>query len=810
MTACITSHPSILRRIAALLAILCVLCGAAAAGSVGSEAPDLTAQCEFGVSAAKQTVSYLTDDAHDTVWQGATGKEGYVTVTSDTPVYGLYLCFSAIPDSYEIQVPVPEEEDQSSKKNKKKQEEWQTLLSGDCAYQHAYVSLPGLTRFRVWAPAKREKRLRINEIRVLGQGAVPSWVQRWQPTVEKADILFLAAHEDDELLFMGGAIPTYALERGKNVAVAYICTYKAFRQDEALDGLWEMGIRQYPVFLGLRDVYAPTAKKAYDLITGGKTKVQEKITELFRMLRPDVVVTHDLEGEYGHGQHKMAADAAIACYDLAADVSAYSASAKEYGTWQVKKLYLHLYGDEQNQTRFDWDAPLSSAGGKTANELTIAAYAKHVSQKNQGQKIRGKMHYFSVEEFGGVLYPNTKFGLYRSEVGEDTLHTDFLENLVPATETGEPAPEPEPESFGEPEPEPESEPEPKEEPELEAEPESGLEGEPEPEPQPEPEPEPKPESEPEPEDALLISEKPPLPPAPDWADVTLNDQGYLDAGEYILADDTNGHYFYVNPTLRVQIERTSEEKQIKKSGKKVNTKIVAFVAHIWCDTDSGQLPSVIFTDPDKPKSAHEFVAANALKHQVVFATSTDYYTYRIKATYPTGIEVRNGEVLIDDPYVNPPKMPNYETLALYRDGHGESYASEAKSAQEYIDDGALQVFSFGPCLVKDGQLTEYLATANESTNPRLALGVAEPGHYVAILCEGRVKRSQGVQMAYLAELMQREGCTVAVNMDGGQTAVFAFMGKQLNKVSTDLPKGRKLSEILAFGTSELCGQVDFE
>ena len=36
---------------------------------------------------------------------------------------------------------------------------------------------------------------------VFGEGELPDWVQRWEPTVEKADLLVLATHPDDELIF---------------------------------------------------------------------------------------------------------------------------------------------------------------------------------------------------------------------------------------------------------------------------------------------------------------------------------------------------------------------------------------------------------------------------------------------------------------------------------------------------------------------------------------------------------------------------------------------------------------------------------
>ena len=293
--------------------------------------------------------------------------------------------------------------------------------------------------------------------------------------------------------------------------------------------------------------------------------------------------------------------------------------------------------------------------------------------------------------------------------------------------------------------------------------------------------------------------------APEWADVTLNPQGFLDEGEYVYADDENGHYLYVSPTIRVVIERTIVEQKKAKS-------FYCFTAHIWCDTPAGELPTTIFRDPEKKKSVKDFVRNIAMENKVVFATTTDYYIYRIKASYPTGIEVRNGEIIIDDPHklmYSKGSMPTYETLALYRDGHGESLPNKDKSAQQYVDEGAYQVYSFGPCLVKDGKLTEYAEKlCNTSYNPRLAIGIAEDGHYIVMLCEGRVKRSGGVQMATLAQLMLDQGCRLAVNMDGGQSAVVAFMGHQLNQVVKSDPNGREQADILAFGFSDQVGTFE--
>ena len=294
------------------------------------------------------------------------------------------------------------------------------------------------------------------------------------------------------------------------------------------------------------------------------------------------------------------------------------------------------------------------------------------------------------------------------------------------------------------------------------------------------------------------------PTVPEWADVILNARGFLDDGEYVLEDEEEGHYMYVSPTIRVQIERTYEVPNREHP-------FYCFTAHIWCDTEGGELPFVADSDPENPGHAPKCIRDIAVENNAVFATSTDYYTYRSGAKaqdykfYHVGIIIRHGNILWDDPMTREMDMPNYETFAILDNGDAESYMSTDYSADQYLADGATEVFTFGPCLVRDGELTEYIKRANKSYNPRLALGVAEAGHYVAVLCEGRVARSKGVQMAHLAQIMKDNGCRIAVNMDGGQTAVFAFMGKQLNQVIEELPRGRAQVEALVFGTSELAG-----
>ena len=398
---------------AALITVLLLLL----TGLAGAEeAADITGGCKVRLSSKNGQAGRITDGTYTRYWESEKSRNPWVTVESPEPVYGLYLCFQKMPESYVIQ--------------QEKGGSWETVHEGDTRFYHAYYPIDGARKIRVYATDEKKTVMGFNEIFVFGEGEIPDWVQRWEPTPEKTEILFLVAHPDDELLFLGSLIAWYGVEKERSVTVAYLTISNTTRRSEALNGLWTLGLRTYPVFGEFRDVYSKSGKvKDAYRETGGKDRVQEWVAGLYRRLRPEVVVTHDADGEYGHPQHKMIADAAAEAYTLAADPAAFPESAGTYGAWQVKKLYMHLYGPEEEQTRFDWTVPLSSLGGQTPNERAEAAYAMHKTQAGAGRKFHGKLVPFSVEEYGVKRYPNNRFGLYATQAGPDVRHDDLLENL---------------------------------------------------------------------------------------------------------------------------------------------------------------------------------------------------------------------------------------------------------------------------------------------------------------------------------------------------------------------------------------------
>ena len=400
----------IIRRALVVLVLFLPLLMVSAAFS--EEAADLSDRCHFKTSSGSWKPARLINGNFEKYWQSGKTKNPWLEIRSEDPIHALYICFREMPESYELQHKV--------------NNEWVLLAEGDTRFHHVCYELDGETEIRLISTVPKQSRLVINELYVLGAGEIPGWVQRWEETHEKADLMLLVAHPDDELLFFPGAIPTYDTELGRRVVIVYLTPCDDTRRSEALNGLWSMGVRTYPVFGSFQDKYSTDLKKAYQ--NANKKKVLAWVTELFRKYRPEVVLTHDLKGEYGHGQHMMMADACIRCFDLAADPESSPESAELYGTWEVRKLYIHRYGSKEDRLHFEWDTPLESLGGKTGMEAAIEAFESHKTQYGLTFRINGYKKPLRVE-ITGAYYENTDFGLYATRVGPDEARNDFLEHI---------------------------------------------------------------------------------------------------------------------------------------------------------------------------------------------------------------------------------------------------------------------------------------------------------------------------------------------------------------------------------------------
>ena len=116
----------------------------------------------------------------------------------------------------------------------------------------------------------------------------------------------------------------------------------------------------------------------------------------------------------------------------------------------------------------------------------------------------------------------------------------------------------------------------------------------------------------------------------------------------------------------------------------------------------------------------------------------------------------------------------------------------------------VNAFTFGPALVKDGEMLEldkdygYNPGGRE---PRAAIGQTGPLSYVMVIIEAKDRSGKsGFSQQKLAEFMHGIGCIQAFNLDGGNSAEMVFG----DRVIKGMPGGdeRTLSDIIYFATAK--------
>ncbi len=283
----------------------------------------------------------------------------------------------------------------------------------------------------------------------------------WLPRPAKVGMMFVSAHPDDEGIFFGGAIPYYT--RTKNISALLVSMTSGdwtlsppTREAELRNAAWAYGLCYQPLLPRFRDVsnsvstsYTNKIDATWDYwadgvlqndgadVEAGKTKAIRFLAEQFRRYRPEVVVTHDLSGEYGHYNHMATAWAVTQAHLMAADPTADAPNLTGLAPWQIKKLYVHKYSTGR-LFHDHWETASINDGGvmRSPREVTNIGLDFHVTQ--------GKPNVSTVYASGEVTgnwapHPAEWWGLYASTVGPDSVKPDFVApdaSNVPITYSG--------------------------------------------------------------------------------------------------------------------------------------------------------------------------------------------------------------------------------------------------------------------------------------------------------------------------------------------------------------------------------------
>ena len=166
--------------------------------------------------------------------------------------------------------------------------------------------------------------------------------------------IFFGAHPDDESFGVGATLAQYA---ARGVKVYYVCStggeegtvephflkgygsIKELREHELKSAAEALGLAGV-LYLGYRDsgMRGAESNKYPNALAGAPIdEVAGRIVKIMREIKPDVVITHDSGGGYGHPDHVATHEAAVKAFSTANDPAQYP----EVGPpFQPGKLYF--------------------------------------------------------------------------------------------------------------------------------------------------------------------------------------------------------------------------------------------------------------------------------------------------------------------------------------------------------------------------------------------------------------------------------------------------------------------------------------
>ena len=405
-----------MKRLIAFLCALILLTAPSAAFPVFSSAQQdvrvITNDCAITLG-DKEIDKRLTDDDEKTFLKYNNGC--VIKVQSEEKIGAVYIKFDRTPPVWTLSYGE------------------KTVACGRNGFLHEYEKLENAENELTLTFSGQ---VSIADLFILSTGEVlPSFVQVWRAAEGNCDVMLLACHSDDDQLFFAGSVPD-AVARGAEMQVCYFTNHwnTHTRPHELLNGLWTCGLDRYPVV----GEY-PDTKKALNEEEG--LKIFEDLgytfddmvrsqTLLLRRFKPQIVLVHDIEGEYGHSAHRLDSHSLREAASLSGDPTAYPDMAEEYGVWDVPKIYIHLY--EKNTIDFEIDKPLSLFGGRTAYQVSQDAFRCHISQFNSRYRdwLIGTEEKPVTKGSEFPLYSPRSYGLWRSLVGADEQKTDFYEHIV--------------------------------------------------------------------------------------------------------------------------------------------------------------------------------------------------------------------------------------------------------------------------------------------------------------------------------------------------------------------------------------------
>lgn len=265
--------------------------------------------------------------------------------------------------------------------------------------------------------------------------------------------------------------------------------------------------------------------------------------------------------------------------------------------------------------------------------------------------------------------------------------------------------------------------------------------------------------------------------------------------EKVLFDYEQGKWSYESDTMSVDIQRFEDPKYT----------CIWYIADVKF-SEPNKLQH-FFADDSNVGRSFKYAENIARDNKVVFGINDDQVGYRIYNHKTVGHVIHQGKIIGNETYKKKVRiLPNLDCMAIAEDGTMCVYEFNEHTAEEYLDMGYKMVSSFGPYVIRDGELNPYLENHYTLQEARTVIGMADKNHYVVFTCEGRRKgKSLGASLKWVGERLKEKGVVQAFNLDGGGTTSLLFMGIKLNYFNPTgiVRKDRALNGVFGIGTSDL-------
>lgn len=236
-----------------------------------------------------------------------------------------------------------------------------------------------------------------------------------------------------------------------------------------------------------------------------------------------------------------------------------------------------------------------------------------------------------------------------------------------------------------------------------------------------------------------------------------------------------------------------------------------FIAYVQI-ADASQLRTGVYK-PDKLASSQaKPIMSISNKYHPVVAINGDNYTNDPKKTtfeYRMGEMIRSSgnmkkDILIIDDQGDFHLYIKSEGLSLGKNKKGKNVWMKAEDWEKENGRKLVNAFTFGPALVKDGELVEYdegYGYNPGGREPRTAIGQMGKLSYVLVVVQAEDRSgSSGMSQRKLAEFMYELGCKQAFNLDGGNTAGMVFGDKEYKGMLNG--GDRDITDIIYFASSQ--------